>query len=113
MTPDDQTLVGRLLATLDPEDRAAALRVVQREASKTAPAILNSGKKKVIPEGRLQKDSRREVSTLVQEVTVEYIVGLIKRKEPTVSQTSAASAALTKGVHCESSSNCSGFQRGS
>ena len=95
ISPDDQS-VARLLATLDPEDRAAGLSVLEREASGTAPDMLDSGKKNIIPEEQLQKAARdmdEEVSTLspaVQGVTVECLVSLIKRKEPTVSQNNAA-----------------------
>lgn len=55
----DSRIVDQLLGSLDTEDRAAALRVLEREALRTAPEILNSGKKKVLPEEPLKEDSRR------------------------------------------------------
>lgn len=78
----DETAVRRMLASLDPEDRRAALRVLEREALRTAPEISGSGKKKVIPEEPLPKDSRNTLSQAVHGLTAEYLVSLIKRKEP-------------------------------
>ena len=51
-----ETELGQLLASLPEEAHPAALRVLQREAARTAPDCLNSGT--LVPEER-QKNSRR------------------------------------------------------
>jgi hypothetical protein len=82
-----------MLASLSPQDRGAAIRVLERESLSQTQEISSSGKKKLITEEPFQKDSRREVSTLspaVQELTVKHLVSLIKRKQPAVSQNNAA-----------------------
>jgi len=85
MTRDDLQVIERTLATLNPENRAAALRVLDREALRTVPEVSSSGRKKAFLEEPMRRAMDEDVIfPAVQGLTMEHLVSLIKRKEPKV-----------------------------